>query len=94
MKSKRLRAGELSIFCAALLAGCSEPEQVPAGGVDTTVSEEVRALTREQIRQSAEAMSPAVAESLGIVDSTIHIESPMPPESVPLPSLPESVSSQ
>jgi hypothetical protein len=39
-------------------------------------------LTPEQIRSQAEPMSPAVAESLGIVDTTIHIEDPYPGDTV------------
>ena len=31
-------------------------------------------LSREQIRERAEPMSPARAESLGIIDTTIHLE--------------------
>lgn len=42
-------------------------------------------LTPEQIRRQAEPMSPAVAESLGIVDTTIHIEDPNPGDTVRRP---------
>lgn len=66
-----------------VLAGCGGAEEQaevePAadpGAMD--------GLTPEQIRLQAEPMSPAVAESLGIVDSTIHIEDPFPGDSVEL----------
>jgi len=41
-----------------------------AGGADTTLE----GLSRDQIRQMAEPMSPEQAEQLGIVDTTIHLE--------------------
>lgn len=78
MKSLRGIVVGTALLC--LLLACGRAEDAPA---DTTVTDsEVPALTREQIQQSAEAMSPEVAESLGIVDTTIRIESPMPPESL------------
>ena len=68
-----------------LLTGCggeeAPREQRPAGEGE----EDVRPLSREQLEMLAEAMSPAVAESLGIVDTTIRVTSPIPPESVLLP---------
>lgn len=72
-----IAAGSLLVASAVACGGSAEtPEST------TTVDGEVRALTREQIRESAEAMSPEMAESLGIVDTTIRIESPIPAESV------------
>ena len=63
------------LVLAMVAGGCgeAEPEVQPAeapGALD--------GLSPEQIRARAEPMSPAMAESLGIVDTTIHIESPYP----------------
>jgi len=64
-----------------LACGNGEPETAP----QTPRDPETTPLTREEIELQAEAMSPEVAESLGIVDSTILIESPISTESIPLP---------
>lgn len=45
---------------------------------------ELDGATREEIERRGEAMSPAVAESLGIIDSTIHMEQ-LDPGDVPVP---------
>jgi hypothetical protein len=53
---------------------------------DTTVGADTGAmggLTPEEIRARAEPMSPEKAESLGIVDTTIHVESHENPDSLP-----------
>ena len=77
-----------SLMIALLAGGCAteeEAEPAEAGGA------EAPALTRDEIQREAEAMSPAMAESLGIVDTTIRIERPMPAESVrPLQVAPDS----
>jgi len=66
----------------AIVAACSsEPDDVPLYS-----EPEYDGLSREEIESRAEAMTPAEAELLGIVDTTIRIEAPMNPDSVlPLP---------
>jgi hypothetical protein len=58
------------------LAGCGEePENV--GPVDEVGQEKtMEGLSRDEIREHAEAVSPEQAENLGIVDSTIFLEDP------------------
>ena len=74
-------------------SGCGASDPGPEAGA--VGDGEVQGLTREQIEEHAEAMSPEVAESLGIIDTTIRIESPMPAESVRPPTLaPDTVPAQ
>lgn len=75
-----------AVLLCCLAVACGGSEQ-PSEGTSTGQTE-VTPLTREEIRERAEAMSPQVAESLGIVDTTIHIQSPAPAESIDLPTLP------
>lgn len=87
------RGQRLLVFAAAatlsvaLLAGCGDAGdgEPPAPAV---LDEDVSPLSREDLELQAEAMSPAVAESLGIVDTTISVTRPVPPESVLLPGTP------
>lgn len=71
------RCRRWSLFALLLAApgGCGGPEEV---GDDTRgtvpVGEGFEGLSPEEIRAHAESMSPAVAESLGIIDTTIHVE--------------------
>lgn len=66
------------------LASCGGADEASDASPNAAAADgEVPPLTREQIEAEAEAMSPEVAESLGIVDTTIRIQSPMPSESVP-----------
>ena len=68
----------------ALLSACGGTEPEPEPGASEP---EYDGLSREEIERQAEAMTPAVAESLGIVDTTIRIEAPMNPDSVlPMPT--------
>ena len=74
------------LMSLALLAGCggggeAPQEERPAAGAE----EDVSPLSREQLELQAEAMSPEVAESLGIVDTTIRVTRPIPPDSALLP---------
>jgi hypothetical protein len=87
-----LRAIVVVALLAPLSAGCGAAEETP--GAAGEAEAEVPALTRDEIREHAEAMSPEVAESLGIVDTTIRIESPMPADSVrTAPFVPDSAPS-
>jgi hypothetical protein len=79
MTSFRAMVGFVPLLAVAL-AGCGATEE--AAEPSTAADAEVPPLTREEIQEHAEAMTPAMAESLGIVDTTIRIESPMPAESV------------
>jgi hypothetical protein len=77
------RSMAVATMCLAAVAmACGADE----GAVEeqATPASDVGGLTREQIEASAEPMSPEVAESLGIVDTTIHVQAPAPPESLPL----------
>jgi hypothetical protein len=68
-----------SLVALLLLAVACTPEMEPPPAVDEP---QYDGLTREQIEQQAEPMTPAEAERLGIVDTTIRIEPPMNPDSV------------
>lgn len=78
MKRFRSIIGAVPILLVMACGGTAEQPPEPAGDP----GDDPRPLTREQIEESVEAMSPAQAESLGIVDTTIRIESPMPEDSV------------
>lgn len=79
MRRHRATLAATPLF-VALAAGCGGSTEAPEA---TSASDgEVGGLTREQIQQRAEAMSPEVAESLGIIDTTIRIERPTPAESL------------
>lgn len=74
----------------ALLAACGrggEGEKGPpdAAQMDTTNESPIDGLSREQIQRTAQPMTPEQAEALGIVDSTIHVES-MSSDSGPPPA--------
>lgn len=82
----RFSAWLLVVPVVMLSTGCGGeelPQEEPAA-VDTTGA--FQGLTPEEISTRAEPMSPEMAESLGIVDTTIHIENPavddslIPPE--------------
>ena len=68
----------LAAVCSAemlLAAGCGrEGGAVSEEPVADSVAARYDGLSRDQIRERAEPMSPARAESLGIIDSTIYIE--------------------
>ena len=91
MRSIRLLMASVPLLCLLPAACGPSDEEVPPASSDANGDEGIRALTREQLQQQAEAMSPEVAESLGIVDSTIRIERPVPPESVQPILIPDSV---
>jgi hypothetical protein len=73
----------VATMCLAALAMACEADQ-DAAEDQTTPANDVGGMTREQIEASAEPMSPEVAESLGIVDTTIRVQAPAPPETIPL----------
>ena len=77
------------LLCASLLcclpiavSGCRE--QSAKVRSDTTAADTgaIGGLTPDQIRARAEPMSPAKAESLGIVDTTIHVETQDPSDTL------------
>ena len=79
---RRARIGvALGLLVPMIACGNGEPEAAPPAPPDP----ETTPLTREEIELQAEAMSPAVAESLGIVDSTILIERPISDDTILLP---------
>ena len=67
----------LATICLAAAAGCAPEAESPI-----VEDPEFDGLTREQIEQQAEPMTPAEAERLGIVDTTIRIEPPIDPDSI------------
>jgi hypothetical protein len=79
-----------------LLAGCGRGGGEERGALadtarmDTTNQQEMDGLSREQIQQRARAMSPAQAEALGIVDTTIHVENLDNPGVLELPPVEEA----
>lgn len=81
MRVMRVDANRL--LAALLLAACGPGDEAPEAS--DPADAEVPALTREEIEERAEAMTPEMAESLGIIDTTIRIERPMPAESVRAP---------
>lgn len=93
-----IRSFPLALLGALVLlsAGCDaepEVEDLPAAeGVDTMNESAMDGLSREQILEGAEAISPEEAEARGIIDSTIHIPDPtisdtlfFPPRAGPAP---------
>ncbi len=84
MMTVRVLGTGLLLLFAGGVAACGGS----GGGAarDTAVSADTGAmggLTPEEIRARAEPMSPEKAESLGIVDTTIHMESHENPDSLP-----------
>jgi hypothetical protein len=64
-----------------VLAGCG-PEEPAAPPPTAEEEREFQGLTPEEIQQQAEPMTLEEAERLGIIDTTIRIESPIHPDSV------------
>ena len=82
----------LALPCVLALAGCDRgeaPRRATAepARMDTTNQRALDGLSAEQIRAQAEAMSPERAEALGIIDTTIHVESLQSPDDSILPPL-------
>jgi hypothetical protein len=69
------------ILAVVLLVGCGSDEP-PTPGYTPEEEEGFRGLSREEIERQAESMTPAEAERLGIIDTTIHMEAPIHPDSV------------
>ena len=71
----------------ALLAGAcgGQPEQEAPPPLQEP---EYDGLSREQIEERATSMTPEEAERLGIVDTTIHIEPPVNPDSLLIEEVP------
>lgn len=71
-------AAALLLLAMAVAAACQPAAEPGADAarspMDTTDTAGANGLSTQQIEQRAEAMSPARAESLGIVDTTIHLE--------------------
>lgn len=87
MKQRTLRLSLLlALPCVLLAAGCGREK---AGGaaaadsaaeIDTTNRQALDGLSAEQVQAEASSMTPEQAEALGIVDTTIHAESPQSPD--------------
>ncbi|MDP9348419.1 MAG: hypothetical protein M3P24_04650 [Gemmatimonadota bacterium] len=81
MNRPRVHPSALPLLAAGLLlAACGGggeekgPAATPAA-MDTLNQQEIDGLSREQIRQRAEPMTQEQARALGIIDTTIHMES-------------------
>ena len=78
MRASTLRRTLGLLPLLVLLAGCGEEaEQGP-----DVAQPEYEGLSRDQIQNQAESMTPEEAERLGIVDTTIRLQPPMNPDSV------------
>ena len=79
LKRRGSRLGHVFVVALLGLAGaCGETEPEAAAPAD----EAFEGLSREELQQQIESMTPAQAESLGIVDTTIRLQPPMDPDSV------------
>lgn len=75
----------LALPCVLLAGACSRDEAggaraAGAGETDTTNQRALDGLSTEQVQEQARPLSPEQAEALGIVDTTIHVESMQSPE--------------
>ena len=76
----------LALPCALLAAGCGRDEGGSAAAADTTAEidttnrQALDGMSADQVRAEASSMTPEQAEALGIVDSTIHVESLQSPD--------------
>lgn len=74
------------LLALLLLGACEQPEQ--EAPQPPLREPEYDGLSREQIEERASSMTPEEAERLGIIDSTIHIEPPINPDSVIIDDVP------
>jgi hypothetical protein len=77
---------KLSVACAVLtltLAAASCSDDSPPVADTPASAGTAGGLSPEQIRNRAEPMTVEQAESLGIIDTTIHLESSYPEEAIP-----------
>jgi hypothetical protein len=82
----RSRRWSLFALLLAAPAGCGGPGEVDDDTPATVpVEEGFEGLSPEEIRAHAESMSPAVAESLGIIDTTIHVEERLSEDTIVIP---------
>ncbi|MEW5929968.1 MAG: hypothetical protein AB1941_21140 [Gemmatimonadota bacterium] len=87
MKSRLPRLPLLLALPAVLLAGCGRggaggaaAADSAAAATDTTNRQALDGLSAQQVEAEASSMTPEQAEALGIVDSTIHVESLQSPD--------------
>lgn len=87
MKPRVPRLPLLLALPGVLLAGCGRGgaggEAAPdsaASATDTTNRQALDGLSAQQVEAEASSMTPEQAEALGIVDSTIHVESLQSPD--------------
>lgn len=73
MTHRRLPLAAAALLAALVLGGCKTeaPAKKPAAA---SPESSLDGLTPEQMEGRARAMSPERAESLGIIDTTIHVE--------------------
>ncbi|HEX2189416.1 MAG TPA: hypothetical protein VHG51_10985 [Longimicrobiaceae bacterium] len=76
----------LALACSLLAAGCSPGEDeagaraAGAAEVDTTNQRALDGLSAEQMQEQARPLTPEQAEAMGMVDTTIHVESLQSPD--------------
>jgi hypothetical protein len=73
---------------AIVWSGCRGAEEFPEEEPEVAdTASAFQGLSPDEIRTRAEPMSPAVAESLGIIDTTIHVEDPVSDDSLIPPQM-------
>lgn len=80
-----------ALLAPLLLAGCAEEAERDVQPADTDTDSVLDGVSREEIEARARPMSPEQAESLGIIDSTTHLEIPaedtvLPPPAAGMPA--------
>jgi hypothetical protein len=78
-----VRAAGIVPLLALSVAACGAGDDDAAGAGEASAVGQ--GLSPEQIESRVEPMSPEAAESLGIIDSTIHIANPAGPDTMPPP---------
>lgn len=71
--------GAVTLACVVVLFACRSEVDEPV----ETVDPEYEGVSLEEMERQAEPMSLEEAERLGIIDTTIRIEPPIHPDSIP-----------
>lgn len=85
----RCRPWILLTLLVTVAGACETAGDEPDEPRSERTEEALEGLSPEQIRSRVEPMSPEMAESLGIVDTTIHVEDRNPEDSLLPPTLSE-----
>jgi hypothetical protein len=84
---KRWRPWTVLTLLVPIAGACGTAGDEPDEPRSERTEEALEGLSPEQIRSRVEPMSPEMAESLGIVDTTIHVEDRSPEDSLLPPTL-------